>query len=140
MSEDDRPEPTRWWVVFRDPDVWLPSTRFWRSLGMLPAGFGHCFAFCEPTPGVVLLYNVQPGGIEHVALTTFPYRVVQDYRAAGARVVVADVAVVGYVSRRSLPVLTCATVTAALLGVRGLVLTPIGLYRKLMAAGAREIA
>lgn len=132
---------TRWWVVFRDA---LAATepwhhRLWRALGLLPPGFGHCFAFCEPSPGLVLVYNLQPGGIEHRLITTFAYAMVRDYRADGARVVVAETRVVGYVRRRSLPILTCASVVGALLGVRGWVVTPRGLYRRLIADGGREI-
>lgn len=139
MEPDPLPiKPRRWWVVFRDA-IGANERTWWHAF--TSPGFRHCFAFCELTPGQVLLVDPTRRGVRIDLVGQRPDHLVRKCREAGFRVLVAKVSQDHHTPaliRRGLGV-TCASFLAYLLGLDGRPLNPRQLWKLLKANGARDL-
>jgi len=102
---------------------------------LLRPGFRHCYAWrVHPTGHATMVEWLWPGLTVREALPE--WREAWGDEARRGVLHVLTMRELSDVDRLPPPVLSCAGVVAALLGIRGCVLTPLGLHREMLRAGA----
>lgn len=127
----------RWWVVFSDSDHWQHRL-------FCPRGMSHVMAFKAVDGGRRCLFVTPYVAACMISLVDLPpWHMTRAALAQGRRVLVVERPAIPLNARAGVPrfglFTTCASVVGYALGVPPRVWLPQGLYRALLAVGAREL-